>query len=265
MTSRTLATPRFTKKRVLITGGSQGIGFATGALFAREGARVALNAPGRPDVETAVTHLPPGEHLALAADVASECDVVTMMDRAYAGFGGLDILVCNAGIQIPEASEELTMQAFNQVMAVNVGGVVACAREALRRWKAEQRQGVIVVTSSVHQTIPKPGYLGYSASKGAIGNIVRTLALEFARNGVRVNAVAPGAIVTPMNDGWTNDPQARANVSRHIPMNRPGEADEIAEAIAYLASDAASYVTGQTLYVDGGLSLYNDFAENWAS
>jgi len=183
----------------------------------------------------------------------------------YGRFGGLDCLVCNAGIQTPEPSETLSMAAFAQVMAVNVAGVVVSAREALKRWKQAGTRGSIIVTSSVHQTIPKPGYLGYSASKGAIGNIVRTLALEFARDGIRVNAVAPGAIETPMNDGWLNDPRARAAVDAHIPMGRAGTAPEIAEAIAFLASDAASYVTGQTLYVDGGLTLYNDFATNWAS
>ncbi|GBQ70107.1 NAD/NADP-dependent glucose 1-dehydrogenase [Ameyamaea chiangmaiensis NBRC 103196] len=256
---------RFGGRRAFVTGSSQGIGLATAQLFAREGARVAVNGHRPEALEDALTSLPGGPHVALPGDISAEDSVAAMFRTLQDAFGGLDILVCNAGIQTEEPSDSLTLDAFTRVMAVNVTGVVLCARAALHQWRAEGRSGTIVINSSVHQIIPKPGYLGYSASKGAVGNIVRTLALEFARHGIRVNGVAPGAIETPMNDAWTSDPAKREAVCRHIPMHRPGTSDEIAEAIAFLASDAASYVTGQTLYVDGGLTLYNDFAENWAS
>jgi len=117
----------------------------------------------------------------------------------------------------------------------------------------------------VHETIPKPGYLGYSAAKGAIGNVRRTLALEFTGRGIRVNAVAPGATLTPMNAAWAGNPAARAAVERHIPLGRGAEASDIAASFAFLASDDDAYITGQTSYVDGGLTLHADLRENWAS
>jgi glucose 1-dehydrogenase len=113
--------------------------------------------------------------------------------------------------------------------------------------------------------VPKPGYLSYSAAKGGVGNITRTLALEYAGRGIRVNAVGPGATVTDMNRAWIDDPARRAEVCAHIPMARPAEPAEIAAVAAFLASDEASYVTGQTVMACGGLSLYADFAKNWAS
>jgi len=179
--------------------------------------------------------------------------------------GGLDVLVCNAGYQIASPSEDIKLEDFEGVMAVNVTGVMLPCREAIKYWLENGIQGAIIVNSSVHQIIPKPHYLGYSASKGAVGNIVRTLALEYASRGIRVNAVAPGAIVTPINMSWINDPVQYKNVSDHIPMKRPGEGREIADAVTFLAAEDSTYITGQTLYVDGGLTLYGDFEKNWSS
>ncbi len=187
------------------------------------------------------------------------------MAEAVAGLGGLDVLVNNAGFQTESATEALSMADFDGVMAVNMRGTVLCARAAIRQFLRQGRGGVILNNSSVHQVIPKPGYLGYSASKGAVGNITRTLALEFADRGIRVNAVAPGATVTAINAAWTDDPAKRAAVERHIPLGRPAEPEEIAGCFAFLASADAAYVTGQTIYVDGGLTLYADFKENWSS
>ena len=119
--------------------------------------------------------------------------------------------------------------------------------------------------SSVHEIIPKPKYLPYSISKGGLGNLTKTLALEYADRGIRVNSVAPGATVSPINRAWIDDPKARAEVESHIPMGRAGTAEEMAAAFVFLASDDASYITGQTLYVCGGLTLYPEFRVAWSS
>ena len=138
---------------------------------------------------------------------------------------------------------------------MNLRGSFLCAREAIRHFLAEDKPGSIVNISSVHQLIPKPGYLGYSASKGGMQNLTRTLALEYAGRGIRVNGIGPGATVTPINRAWIDDPEKRAQVEEHIPMRRAGDSDEMAGVTAFLASDDAAYITGQTIFVDGGLTL----------
>lgn len=259
---------RFKGQKVLITGASQGIGEATALYFAQEGARVALNGRKEDKLLAArekLPKVPEGEHVIATGDISKEDDIAALMDKSVREMGGLDILVCNAGYQIPSPSEDISLADFEGVMAVNVTGVMLSCRAAIRYWLEKGIKGRIVVNSSVHQIIPKPHYLGYSASKGAVGNIVRTLALEYASRGIRVNAVAPGAIVTPINDSWVKDPKEYEAVASHIPMKRPGESDEIASTVAFLAGDDSSYITGQTLFVDGGLTLYGDFEKNWSS
>ncbi|MDI6651902.1 glucose 1-dehydrogenase [Gluconobacter japonicus] len=259
---------RFAGKKVLVTGASQGIGEATALRFAEEGAQVALN--GRKEdkliaVRDKLPKVSSGEHPIATGDISKEEDVRRLMRKSIEAMGGLDVLVCNAGYQIPSPSEDIKLEDFEGVMAVNVTGVMLPCREAIKYWLENGIQGAIIVNSSVHQIIPKPHYLGYSASKGAVGNIVRTLALEYASRGIRVNAVAPGAIVTPINMSWINDPEQYKAVSDHIPMKRPGESREIADAITFFAAEDSTYITGQTLYVDGGLTLYGDFEKNWSS
>src|SRR5207249_10702140 len=201
----------------------------------------------------------------VGADVSNEDEVVRMFEEAANRLGGLDLLVNNAGIQISKPSHELSAADFDRVLAVNLRGSFLCAREAIKRFLAAGAPGAIVNVSSVHQLIPKPSYLGYSASKGGMQNLTRTLALEYAGNNIRVNAIGPGATVTPINRAWIDDPVKREMVTSHIPLARAGTADEMAGVTCFLASDDAAYITGQTLFVDGGLTLFADFREPWSS
>jgi glucose 1-dehydrogenase len=142
---------------------------------------------------------------------------------------------------------------------------VLCAQKALAHFVSRGAGGTIINCSSVHQVIPKPGYLAYSISKGGMASFTRTLALEFAGRGIRVNAVGPGAIDTPINAAWTGDPAKRTVAESHIPHGRVGTPEEIAGVFAFLASDEASYITGQIIYACGGLTLFGELLENWAS
>lgn len=262
-------------KNVLVTGGTSGIGQAIAVRFAEYGANVAINYRRSAD-EAAETE---GQVQACAAkvrqegvrdvlvqgDVSNEEDVVHMLADTVDKLGGIDVLINNAGIQISRPSEELSAADFDRVLAVNLRGAFMCAREAIRSFLATETPGVIINISSVHQLIPKPSYLGYSVSKGGMMNLTRTLALEYAGRGIRVNAIGPGATVTPINRAWVDDPVKREMVTSHIPMPRAGDADEMAGVACFLASDDAAYITGQTIYVDGGLTLFADFREPWSS
>ena len=206
-----------------------------------------------------------GENIVVQGDVSQEDQVTKMFETTLEQFGRLDILINNSGIQMPCASHELKMADFDRIIGVNLRGAFMCAREAIRHFLSRPGGGVIVSNSSVHEIIPKPKYVPYSISKGGMENMTKTLALEYADRGIRVNAVGPGAIVTPINNAWINDPKARGEVESHIPMGRPGTAEEIATVFAFLASDESSYITGQTLFACGGLTLYPEFRVAWSS
>src|SRR4051794_31659876 len=273
--SQGVGLPGLRGKNVLVTGGSSGIGQAIAVRFAEYGANVAINYLRQPeeahDTEEQV-HACAAQvrregvrEVLVGGDVSEEDDVVRMVGEASEAFGGLDILVNNAGIQISRPSHELSSADFDRVLAVNLRGSFMCAREAIKAFLGDDKPGSIVNISSVHQLIPKPNYLGYSASKGAMQNLTRTLALEYAGQGIRVNAVGPGATITPINRAWIEDPVKRAEVEQHIPMRRAGDADEMAGVTCFLASDLAAYITGQTIFVDGGLTLFPSFATPWSS
>jgi len=274
-TARTAGLPGLRGKNVLVTGGSSGIGQAIAVRFAELGANVAVNYLRSPDEAydteeqvhacAAKVKQMGVRDVLVGGDVSDEDDVVRMVGEAVEGLGGLDILVNNAGIQISRPTEELSSADFDRVIAVNLRGAFLCAREAIRQFLGEEKAGAIVNVSSVHQLIPKPGYLGYSTSKGGMMNLTRTLALEYASRGIRVNGLGPGATVTPINRAWIDDPAKRAQVEAHIPMQRAGEADEMAGVTCFLASDMAAYITGQTIFVDGGLTLFPSFLTPWSS
>ena len=263
--------PRLEGKNVLITGASSGIGQAIAIRFAQEGANVAITYHSGAD-QAEVTRqqarlargTAAGKEIVLQADVAKEDDVKAMIAKVIEEFGCLDVLVNNAGIQKPCPSHEIEAADFDRVLAVNLRGPFLCAREAIRHFLVTGR-GVILNNSSVHEIIPKPKYLSYSISKGGMENLTKTLALEYAGQGIRVNAVGPGAVVTPINKAWIDDPKARGEVESHIPMGRAATSEEIASVFVFLASDEASYITGQTLFACGGLTLYPEFRVAWAS
>jgi glucose 1-dehydrogenase len=262
-------------KNVLVTGGTSGIGQAIAVRFAEYGANVAINylrEPGEAaetesQVQACVRKVQQEgvRDVLVGADVSKEDEVVPMFEHAIDQLGGLDVLVNNAGIQISRPTEELSAADFDKVLAVNLRGAFLCAREAIKHFLDADKPGSIVNISSVHQRIPKPSYLGYSVSKGGMQNLTTTLALEFAGRGIRVNSIGPGATITPINRAWVDDPVKAEQVTSHIPMPRPGTADEMAGVTCFLASDDAAYITGQTIFVDGGLTLYADFREPWSS
>ena len=266
-------------KTVLVTGGSSGIGQSIAVRFGHEGTNVAINYLNtREDAVETEEKIRAGYERCTAAvrdagvevclhqaDVSKEDDVQRMFRDAIEALGGIDFLINNAGIQLSGASHEIEAGAFDSVIAVNLRGAYLCAREAIRHWLEEGKAGTIVNISSVHQIIPKPKFVGYSVSKGGMQNLTRTLALEYADRAIRVNAVGPGATVTPINRAWIDDPEKKKQVEQHIPMGRAGQSEEMAAVAAFLCSDEAAYITGQTLYVDGGLTLYPDFRTAWSS
>jgi len=261
-------------KNVLVTGGTSGIGQAIAVRFAEYGANVAINYLTTPDEATETgdkvhaclkqVQQQGVRDVLVQGDVSKEDDVVRMFEDAVDQLGGIDVLINNAGIQVSKPSHELSAADFDKVLGVNLRGSFLCAREAIKRFLDAGTPGSIINISSVHQLIPKPNYVGYSASKGGMQNLTRTLALEYAGNNIRVNAIGPGATVTPINRAWIDDPVKREMVTAHIPMARAGTSDEMAGVTCFLASDDAAYI-GQTIFVDGGLTLFADFREPWSS
>jgi len=262
-------------KNVLVTGGSSGIGQAIAVRFAEYGSHVAINYLTTPDeaaeteeqVQACVQKVRQKgvRDVLVQGDVSKENDVVRMVEQTVEELGSIDVLINNAGIQISRPSHELSQADFEKVLAVNLRGAFLCAREAIKRFLATGTPGVIINVSSVHQIIPKPDYLGYSVSKGGMQNLTRTLALEYAGHNIRVNGIGPGATITPINRAWIDDPVKKEQVESHIPLARAGTADEMGGVACFLASDDAAYITGQTIFVDGGLTLYPSFREPWSS
>jgi glucose 1-dehydrogenase len=260
-------------KNVLITGASSGIGQAIAIRFAAEGAHVAVNYyKGEQEAADTIRQMREAsaaagfasgvlKDMTIKADVSKQDEVEAMFEKVIAHFGGLDILINNAGMQIQGASHEIPLEQVDKMIDINMRGAFLCARQAIIHFLAHGG-GIIVNDSSVHELIPRPQYVGYTMSKAGLQGMTRTLALEYARDNIRINSFAPGATLTPINP-WKDDPQKKAEIESHIPMGRSGTSEEMAAVAAFLASDDAAYITGQTLFVDGGLTLFPSFRTPW--
>jgi glucose 1-dehydrogenase len=250
-------------KRALVTGGNSGIGEAIVEALAEAGAKVGINYVVHPETAEKIASRireKRGDALALQADVSDPGAVAAMFDRMDEAWGGIDILVNNAGIDGERAlSWQADGGAWRKVIEVNLMGAFHCSQEALKRM-VSQKSGVVLSISSVHEIIAWSGYSAYTASKAAVGMMMKSMAQEAAPYGVRVLAVGPGAIKTPINRSVWSDPAGLEDLLAKIPLNRIGEAEEIARMVVVLVSDVASYVTGRTIFVDGGMTDYPDFA-----
>ena len=252
-----------TNKRVLVTGGNSGLGAAIAKAFAAEGARVAINYlvnPKQADALVEEVSAAGREALQLMADISDAQAVETMFCNIDDVWGGIDILVNNAGIDGKRAlGWEADADAWSKVLDVNLKGTYLCAREALKRMVA-QSSGVVLNTTSVHEVIAWAGYSAYTASKAGVSMMSKSLAQEAAPHGVRVLCIAPGAIRTPINQAVWRDVEGHRDLLTKIPLRRIGEPEDVANIAVMLASDAASYVTGTTIFVDGGMTDYPSFA-----
>ena len=254
----------------LVTGANSGIGKAVALGLGASGADVVVNYVTHPETAEEVAHqIEAGGRRALAikADVSSEEDVQAMFAKAIGHFGTLHIGVSNAGLQRDAPLLDMTLKQWNEVISVNLTGQFLCAREAVREFRKRGvvrdisvAAGKLVFMSSVHQEIPWAGHVDYAASKGGVMQLMRSIAQEVAPLAIRANAVAPGAIRTPINRPAWETPEAYRDLMTLVPYKRIGEPEDIAQAVAWLVSDAADYVTGATLFVDGGMTLYPGFA-----
>ncbi len=259
-----------TGQPALVTGANSGIGEAVALGLARAGADVAVNYVTHPETAEEVAHKIEAlgrKAIVLKADVSKEDEVEKMFADAVAQFGTLHVSVSNAGLQRDAKFDEMTLDQWNTVIGVNLTGQFLCCRAAAREFKrrgvvksVSQAAGKMICMSSVHQVIPWAGHVNYAASKGGIDMMMRSVAQELAPHFIHVNAIAPGAVRTPINTAAWDTPNAYADLMTLVPYKRIGEPDDIAQAAVWLASDAADYITGATLFVDGGMTLYPGFA-----
>jgi glucose 1-dehydrogenase len=257
-------------QKALVTGADSGIGRAVAIAFGQAGADVVVNYLHGAAAAAAVVKQIEGFGVAAyahQADVSQERDVQAMFARMCAQLGTIDILVANAGLQRDAPFHAMTLEQWNTVLSVNLTGQFLCAREALREFlrrgvveTVSSAAGKIICMSSVHEVIPWAGHANYAASKGGVMLMMRSLAQEVAPHRIRVNAIAPGAIRTPINTAAWQTPQAYAELMKLTPYGRIGEPEDVARAAVWLASDDSDYVVGTTLFVDGGMTLYPEFA-----
>ncbi len=253
----------------LVTGATSGIGLEIALALANAGAAVVVNYHAdREKGEAVVRQIEErgGNAVTVGADVSREEDVQEMFRTAVETFGTVDILVNNAGIQEDVPFVEMSLEQWQKVLAVNLTGSFLCSREAAREFcrrgvvsERSRAAGKILFISSVHEVIPWAGRVNYAVSKGGLGQLMRSMARELAPEKIRVNSIAPGAIKTDINREAWEDPGAAAELCKKIPYGRIGETEDVARAAVWLLSDEADYVTGATLFIDGGMLLYPSF------
>jgi glucose 1-dehydrogenase len=265
-----MSLPLLRGQKALVTGANSGIGKATAIALGRAGADVVVNyVAGREDADEVVKEIESFGVRAYAheADVSDEDQVVEMVALMVEQFGTIDVMVANAGLQRDAAITDMTLEQWHKVLDVNLTGQFLCAREAAKEFlrrgvvpEVSRSAGKIICMSSVHQIIPWSGHVNYAASKGGVLMLMQTLAQELGPHGIRVNAVAPGAIRTPINRSAWETPAAEAELLKLIPYRRVGDPSDIADTVAVLASDLMDYVVGTTIFVDGGMTLFPGFA-----
>src|SRR5919204_393113 len=243
-------------KVALVTGAASGIGKAIAIEMARQGASVVVNYhsdkdPGQPVVDEITAA--GGKAITIQADVSRSDDINRMVQQAVEKLGKIDVLVNNAGIEHRAPFLEKTEQEWDLTLAVDLKGPFLCSQAAARDMVRRGAPGTIINISSVHEELAFPGYVAYCAAKGGLRMLCRDLALELAPHKINVVNVAPGAIATPINEETLRDPEKLAALKKEIPLGRVGQPEEVAKLVAYLASDEASYITGTTVVIDGGL------------
>jgi glucose 1-dehydrogenase len=261
-----------TKQTVLVTGASSGIGQGIAIAFGQQGANVIVNYHS--DEEGANHSLEMikkggGTGYIYKADVSKEDEVIRMFNRAIEEYETIDVLVNNAGIQKDNSFAEMTLDEWNKVINTNLTGHFLCARQAIQHFQTKEQVGPedkaignIIFISSVHDIIPWAGHVNYASSKGGILMLLKSLALEVASKKIRVNGISPGAIATDINDDVWKDEEKKKELLKLIPYKRIGQPEDVAKVAVWLASRESDYITGTTIYVDGGMTLYPGFVDN---
>ena len=264
--------PKLVGQAALVTGANSGIGKAVAIALANEGAKVVVNYVTKPELADAVVDeikANGGTAIALQADVSNEQQVQAMFQQMYQAFGTIDILVNNAGLQKDSAFQDMSLADWQLVININLTGQFLCAREAVREFlrrginpTISKAAGKIICMSSVHEVIPWGGHVNYATSKGGVMMLMKSMAQELAPKKIRVNSIGPGAIQTPINKSAWDTPEALDKLLTLIPYDRIGEPEDIGKLAAWIASDESDYITGTTIFCDGGMTLYPGFSTN---
>lgn len=255
------------EKVAIITGSSKGIGKAIALKFAKskEYSGIVINSTKKEEAELVAKEITDNNYcdsIAIEADISKEDECIHLIEKTIQHYRRLDVLVNNAGIQKDIPMEKISVEEWYKIVSVDLTGPFVCSREAIKYMEKQRnpKGGCIINISSVHQRIPKPHYIPYSTSKAGLEMMTKTMALELASKNIRANLVAPGAIDTDMNLNLKEDKKVLQKVIKQIPLGRIGNPEEVANVVEFLASDKASYITGTTIFIDGGMTLYPSFA-----